>query len=220
MTRSRSKFEFDRKYKVPADAKAAVVAPSLVSDRYVQLLPAYTAGPVLQDNAQIGLDRTAVPVELDRISSSLDDLLVALGPTGANKDGAFADLLDTGAKNLDGQGQKLHDTNRDLSKALETLSGGRNDLFGTVKNLQAFTTMLATNDEPGAPPQQRPRQRLRAARRRARRPRGRPEEPRGRAERGQLVRARQPRQPHDQPQAARVGHRHRSPSSATPSPRR
>ena len=56
------------------------------------------------------------------------------------------DLLDTGAKNLDGQGQKLHDTNRDLSKALETLSGAANDLFGTVKNLQAFTTMLATND--------------------------------------------------------------------------
>ncbi|WP_457253864.1 MCE family protein [Pedococcus sp. P5_B7] len=140
------KFEFDRKYKVPADAKAAVVAPSLVSDRYIQLLPAYTSGPVLKDNATIGLDHTAVPVELDRISSSLDDLLVALGPTGANKDGAFADLLDTGAKNLDGQGQKLHDTNRDLSRALETLSGGRNDLFGTVKNLQAFTTMLATND--------------------------------------------------------------------------
>jgi phospholipid/cholesterol/gamma-HCH transport system substrate-binding protein len=140
-------FEFDRRYKVPADAKAAVVAPSLVSDRYVQLLPAYTAGPVMRDHARIGLDRTAVPVELDRISSSLDDLLVALGPNGANKDGAFADLLDTGAKNLDGQGQKLHDTNRDLSLALETLSGGRNDLFGTVKNLQAFTTMLATNDD-------------------------------------------------------------------------
>ncbi|MGO4342489.1 MCE family protein [Pedococcus sp. 2YAF34] len=140
-------FEYDRKYKVPADAKAAVVAPSLVSDRYVQLFPAYTGGPVMKDRAQIGLDRTAVPVELDRISSSLDDLLVALGPTGANKEGAFAQALDTGAKNLDGQGQKIHDTNRDLSKALETLSGGRDDLFGTVKNLQTFTTMLATNDQ-------------------------------------------------------------------------
>jgi phospholipid/cholesterol/gamma-HCH transport system substrate-binding protein len=140
-------FEYDSKYKVPADAKAAVVAPSLVSDRYVQLLPAYTGGPVMRSGAEIGLDRTAVPVELDRISSSLDDLLVALGPTGANKDGALQDLLDTGAKNLDGQGQNLHDTNRDLSKALETLSGGRNDLFGTVKNLQTFTSMLATNDQ-------------------------------------------------------------------------
>ncbi|GAB3448525.1 hypothetical protein GCM10027517_33640 [Phycicoccus ginsengisoli] len=142
----RVRFEFDRKYKVPADAQAAVVAPSLVSDRYVQLLPAYHAGPVLKDGAQIPLERTAVPVELDRISQSLDDLLVALGPDGANKNGAFADALKTGAANLDGQGQNLHDTNHDLSKALETLSGGRNDLFGTVKNLQTFTTMLATND--------------------------------------------------------------------------
>lgn len=139
-------FEYDAKYRVPANAKAAVVAPSLVSDRYVQLFPAYTSGPVMQSGAQIGLDRTAVPVELDRISQSLDQLLVALGPTGANKNGAFQDLLHTGAKNLDGQGQNLHDTTHNLSLALQTLSGGRNDLFGTVKNLQSFTTMLATND--------------------------------------------------------------------------
>jgi phospholipid/cholesterol/gamma-HCH transport system substrate-binding protein len=140
-------FEFDKKYPVPADAKAAVVAPSLVSDRYVQLFPAYKGGPKLADGARIGRDRTAVPVELDRISQSLDDLLVALGPEGANKEGAFSRLLDTGAANLDGQGQNLHDMNRDLSKALTTLSGGRDDLFGTVKNLQSFTTMLATNDQ-------------------------------------------------------------------------
>ena len=141
------RFEYDGRYSVPADAKAAVVAPSLVSDRYVQLLPAYQQGqPKLRDGARIGLDRTAVPVELDRISQSLDDLLVALGPDGANKNGAFSDLLDTGARNLDGQGQNLHDMNRDLSKALETMSGGRGDLFGTVKNLQSFTSMLAAND--------------------------------------------------------------------------
>jgi phospholipid/cholesterol/gamma-HCH transport system substrate-binding protein len=139
-------FEFDRKYRVPADAKAAVVAPSLVSDRYVQLLPAYTAGPVMHDGAHLGLDHTAVPVELDRISSSLNDLLVALGPTGANKNGAFQDLLHTGARNLAGQGQNLHDTNHNLSLALQTLAGGRNDLFGTVKNLQTFTSTLAAND--------------------------------------------------------------------------
>jgi len=143
----RVRFHYDAKYRVPADAKAAVVAPSLVSDRYVQLLPAYTGGPVMRSGATIPLDRTAVPVELDRISQSLDDLLVALGPTGANKDGALQDLLHTGARNLQGQGKAIHDTNHDLSLALQTLSGGRNDLFGTVKNLQSFTTMLATNDQ-------------------------------------------------------------------------
>jgi phospholipid/cholesterol/gamma-HCH transport system substrate-binding protein len=118
-----------------------------VSDRYVQLLPAYRGGAVLRDGARIGLDRTAVPVELDRISASLDDLLVALGPQGANAKGALSDLLATGARNLQGQGQNVHDTNRDLSLALQALSGGRNDLFGTVQNLQVFTSMLATNDQ-------------------------------------------------------------------------
>jgi len=140
------KFEFDSAVKVPAGAKAAVVAPSLVSDRYVQLLPAYTSGPVMRTESTIALERTAVPVELDRVSQSLDDLMVALGPEGANKNGALSRLLDTGAKNLKGQGTAIHDTNHDLSLALQTLSGGRNDLFSTVKNLQSFTSTLATND--------------------------------------------------------------------------
>ena len=139
-------FEYDASVKVPANAKAAVVAPSLVSDRYVQLLPAYTSGPVMKTKATIALDRTAVPVELDRVSQSMDDLMVALGPEGANKNGALSRLLDTGAKNLKGQGSAIHDTNHDLSLALQTLSGGKNDLFSTVKNLQSFTSTLAVND--------------------------------------------------------------------------
>ena len=138
--------EFDSAVKVPAGARAAVVSPSLVSDRYVQLLPAYTSGPVMRSGSTIALDHTAVPVELDRISASLDDLMVALGPDGANKNGALSRLVDTGAKNLKGQGGAIHDTNHELSLALQTLSGGRNDLFSTVKNLQSFTSTLATND--------------------------------------------------------------------------
>jgi len=138
--------EYDSAIKVPASARAAVVSPSLVSDRYVQLLPAYTSGPVMSSGSTIAQDHTAVPVELDRISASLDDLMVALGPDGANKNGALSRLLDTSAKNLLGQGGAIHDTNHDLSLALQTLAGGKNDLFSTVKNLQSFTSTLATND--------------------------------------------------------------------------
>jgi phospholipid/cholesterol/gamma-HCH transport system substrate-binding protein len=139
-------FSYDAKHRVPASAKAAIVAPSLVSDRYVQLLPVYEAGPALAAGTRIPLSRTAVPVELDRVSQSLDDLMVALGPDGANKDGALNKLLQTSAANLDGNGEKLNTTVRDLSTALSTLSGSRDDLFGTVKNLQSFTSMLATNN--------------------------------------------------------------------------
>jgi phospholipid/cholesterol/gamma-HCH transport system substrate-binding protein len=139
-------FEYDASVKVPSDAKAAIVSPSLVSDRYVQLLPAYTSGSVMVNGSTIALDNTAVPVELDRVSASLDDLMVALGPDGANKNGALSRLLDTGAKNLKGQGGAIHDTTHDLSLALQTLAGGKDDLFSTVKNLQSFTSTLAIND--------------------------------------------------------------------------
>jgi phospholipid/cholesterol/gamma-HCH transport system substrate-binding protein len=129
---------YDDKYRVPADAKAAVVSPSLVSDRYVQLLPAYTGGPAMREGADIPLERTAVPVELDQITGNLDRLSTALGRNGANKNGALSDLLDTASKNLDGNGQRIHDT--------ATLAGGPEDLFSTVKNLQSFTSTLAAND--------------------------------------------------------------------------
>lgn len=138
--------EYDPKFKVPADAKAVLVAPSIVSDRYVQLTPVWRDGPTLPDGADLGTDRTAVPVELDAIYSSLDTLNKALGPEGANADGALSDLIDTGAKNLDGNGALLNSTLKDLSLAIGTLSNQKDDLFGTIENLQDFTTTIATSD--------------------------------------------------------------------------
>jgi phospholipid/cholesterol/gamma-HCH transport system substrate-binding protein len=137
----------DADQKIPADAKAAVMSPSLVSDRYVQLLPAWTSGPVMRDGGDIPVDRTAVPVELDRVTKSLDDLAVGLGPQGANADGSLSRLLDTAARNLDGQGEHVNEAVTELSKAVGTLSGGRDDLFGTVRNLQSFTSTLAESDD-------------------------------------------------------------------------
>ncbi|MFI9007190.1 MCE family protein [Actinosynnema sp. NPDC053489] len=136
----------DRGVKVPADARAVVVAPSVVSDRYVQLAPAYTGGDVLDDNATIPRERTATPVELDELYASLDRLTTALGPNGANRDGALSELLDSAAGGLRGNGQALGDTIKQLGDATRTLSGSKDDLFGTVDNLQKFTGMLAAND--------------------------------------------------------------------------
>ncbi len=139
-------FTLDRDVRVPEHAQAVVVSPSVVSDRYVQLSPAYTGGPTLADNAVIPRERTATPVELDELYSSLDKLTTALGPNGANADGALADLLNAAAKNLEGNGQALNDTLKNLGQATRTLSGSKEDLFATVDNLQKFTAMLAAND--------------------------------------------------------------------------
>ena len=43
--RVRVSMEYDDEYKLPADAKAAIVTPTLTADRFVQIAPAYTGGP-------------------------------------------------------------------------------------------------------------------------------------------------------------------------------
>jgi phospholipid/cholesterol/gamma-HCH transport system substrate-binding protein len=155
------KMSYDDKIKLPAyadDAKvvrAAIIPPSLVSDRYVEFADYSScegACQVLPNNAMIPMNQTASPVELDDIYAALDKLNVALGPQGANKaaggsaQGALSDLIGVGAANLQGNGRALGDTVGNLSKAVQTLAHGRNDLFGTVKNLQVFTDALVAND--------------------------------------------------------------------------
>ncbi|MBC9730425.1 MCE family protein [Streptomyces sp. TRM68367] len=146
-SRVRVVLEYDKGRKVPADAQAAIINSSVVSDRYVQLLPVYRKGPVLHDGAVIPESRTAVPVELDRIFDSLHTTADALGPKGANKDGSLSRLLAVSADNLKGQGTNINQTIEDLSQAVTTLSDGRSDLFGTVRNLQVFTAALAADDK-------------------------------------------------------------------------
>jgi phospholipid/cholesterol/gamma-HCH transport system substrate-binding protein len=146
-TRVRVVMEYDAGRKVPADAQAAIINSSVVSDRYVQLLPVYRKGPALRDGDVIPEARTAVPVELDRVFDSLHTTSEALGPKGANEDGSLARLLGVSAENLEGQGENIHRTVEDLSLAVTTLSDGKGDLFGTVRNLQVFTAALAADDK-------------------------------------------------------------------------
>ncbi|MHC1404880.1 MlaD family protein, partial [Mycobacterium avium] len=59
---SKVTFSVDKKYAIPAAARAAVLSPSLVTARAIQLVPAYSGGPTLSPGAAIPLSRTAVPV--------------------------------------------------------------------------------------------------------------------------------------------------------------
>ncbi|WP_157574298.1 MCE family protein [Nocardia jejuensis] len=136
----------DRRYDIPADAKAAQITPSVVSDRYIQLAPAYRGGPKMGREATIPKDRTATPVEVDRLYKSITELADSLGPNGANKDGALNELVRTTSDNLSGNGEALGNSFTQLSKAAKALSDSRTDIFDTVKNLQAFVQMLAEND--------------------------------------------------------------------------
>ena len=144
--RVRVQMLIDEDYDIPADADAIVLAPSLVSDRYVQFSPVYDGGETMKDGAKVPLEKTATPVELDQVYGALDELSAALGPNGANKDGALSDLVDVGAANLDGNGELLNRTLTGFSQAVETLSEHRDDLFSSLDNLQTFTSALASID--------------------------------------------------------------------------
>ena len=144
--RVRVDMSVDGKYKLPADVQAVIVPPSVVSDRFVQLTPAYTGGPQLGDTATLDTDRTRVPLEFDEIFRNLDELNVALGPEGANKHGALSRLINVSAKNLKGNGAEFNGAFKEFSAAISTLAGSRTDLFATVRQLQRFTTTLARND--------------------------------------------------------------------------
>lgn len=142
----RVSMRLDHGQNIASNTDAVVVAPTLVSDRYVQLTEPYTGGQKLADGSTISQDRTAVPVEIDEMYESLNDLGQKLGPNGANENGALSDLLDVAAENLDGQGGKLNRMLGEFGKATKTLSDSDDDLFATVANLKEFNDMLVSND--------------------------------------------------------------------------
>lgn len=140
------KVSMDEGRRIPADAKAAIVAPTLVTGRYVQFAPAYTGGPALAPGGTVPVDRTGTPVEFDQTKKQLVDLVKEVGPTSKDQQGALNRFIDATATTTDGNGRALHDALIHLSKATGTLNRGGDDLFTTVRNLQAFTTSLSTAD--------------------------------------------------------------------------
>lgn len=142
----RVNFEVDRNIKVPAQALAAVVAPTVVADRYLQLAPPYDGGPTLAPGTVIPRERTASPAEFDDLLASAQKLSTSLGPQGVNSTGALSDALHTLAQNLNGNGAQINTTLDNTAQAINTLSASRDNLAGTVSNLQSFTTNLKGDD--------------------------------------------------------------------------
>ena len=100
----------------------------------------------MASGADIPLPDTGVPVELDRIYASLEDLTVALGPNGVNKDGTLDHTLAAAREAFEGNGALGNEMIRNLSEAAVTFGEGSGDLFDTVSSLAEFTEVLAQND--------------------------------------------------------------------------
>jgi phospholipid/cholesterol/gamma-HCH transport system substrate-binding protein len=138
---------FDSQYKVPADATASVLNPTVVASRVIQLSPPYTGGPALADNAVIPLERTQSPVEWDDIRNQLDKLVTELGPTPGQPKGPLGDLVEALSANLSGKGKQINTTFSALADAIGALNDGRGDLFAVTKSLALFVNALRQSDQ-------------------------------------------------------------------------
>jgi phospholipid/cholesterol/gamma-HCH transport system substrate-binding protein len=146
-TKVEAEITYDADVELPADVHAAIVPPSIVGDRFVQLTPAYDGGDRLADGAEVPLTRTQVPVELDDTYGALNDLAVSLGPKGANQNGALSELVTSAARTLSGNGAAFNETVREFSGSLGTLTTSADDIDATVDNLAKVTGTLAGKDQ-------------------------------------------------------------------------
>jgi phospholipid/cholesterol/gamma-HCH transport system substrate-binding protein len=140
-------FHYSNKYKVPANAQAAILNPTLVASRSIQLEPPYDGGPVLANNAVIPEDRTQVPVEWDDLRNNITHIINNLGPTKDQKKGPFGDIIESFADGLAGKGKQINNTLDSLSAALTTLDEGRGDFFSVLHSLALFVNALHRDDQ-------------------------------------------------------------------------
>lgn len=138
---------YNDKYKVPANATASILNPSLVASRTIQLSPPYTGGPVMKDGAVIPIERTQVPVEWDQLRESVNGILRQLGPTAQQPKGPFGELIESAADNLAAKGEQVNQTLSSLSDALTALNEGRGDFFAVTRSLALFVSALYQNDQ-------------------------------------------------------------------------
>jgi phospholipid/cholesterol/gamma-HCH transport system substrate-binding protein len=147
-TRAKVSFWVDHNYKVPAEAKAAIISPMLVTARAIQLLPAYTGnGPTMQPGAVIPEERTAVPVEFDDLRRQLQRLTQTLQPTQPGGVSPLGALINTTADNLRGQGADIRDSLIKLSHAVSVFADQRDDVFGTIKHLSILVSALQSSTD-------------------------------------------------------------------------
>ena len=123
--RGRFTMDIDHGIAVAADAKAVIVAPNLVSARFVQLTPAYDTGPRLGDGAEIPRSRTSTPVEWDEVKRQLDRLATDLGPNDVAQSSSAGRLIDSAANAMAGNGDKLRQTLAQLAGVSRILADHR-----------------------------------------------------------------------------------------------
>jgi phospholipid/cholesterol/gamma-HCH transport system substrate-binding protein len=142
-------FEVDKGVDLPADVQAVTVSTSILTDRHIELTPAYRGGPKLKNGDVLGLGRTRTPVEFDRTLAMVDKLSRALRGDGQGH-GPLGDLFNIGAQIASGNGSQIKTTLDKLSQALrlgaDNGAATKRDIQAVVASLAELTQSAADND--------------------------------------------------------------------------
>ena len=131
--------------KIPANAGAVIMAPTVVADRFVQLTPAYQGGPTMAPGTVIPLGHTAIPQSVDAVVQALTRLAQQLGPNGANRNGALSQLLHQMAVQFGNVGPDFNAAVVNFSGALHGFAQNAPAVGRTLNNLGNLTQALADN---------------------------------------------------------------------------
>jgi virulence factor Mce-like protein len=137
----------DPSVKIPADAGAVTLSPSVVTDRRVEITPVYRGGPTMRDGDRIPLDRTRTPVEIDRVFAAADRLAEQLN-SALDQGGrpALADALDVASHEFAGNGDKLRESVHGLAAAVGVGADNRDQLVRLICDVDHLTQVSAEQD--------------------------------------------------------------------------
>lgn len=143
------RMQIDSGSTIPRDAGAQIMQSALLTDRYVELGPAYTGGPMLASGAVIAASHTRSPINIDDLSRAVNDLVNALSTPGASSPSSsnVGRLVHAFAAQLDGNGKRIHDLLTSSQAALGTLNKNSPDISVITKNLAEMAQILRSRDQ-------------------------------------------------------------------------
>ncbi|MFD3705880.1 MCE family protein [Nocardia sp. NPDC058658] len=136
----------DAGVEVPSNVEAAIISPSVVTDRHIELTPPFTGGDTLKSGSHLPEQRTHTPIELEKMIETIDNFAKALGPEPGQE--GLGPLSGRALYPiLNGNGEKIRDTLGALSVALKVGTDNKDAIANIIIQLNELTTMLAENDQ-------------------------------------------------------------------------
>ena len=131
--------------KLPAKVQAYVLNPSVISDRHLELGPAYTEGDTFKDGGVIPVERTHSPISWDKLMESVKTLTQVMGPgtdtgTDGKSDEGLGALLSRTAKSWDGRGPEFGTAMSTLASASGIFGARSEDIAGLIDSLDLMMT--------------------------------------------------------------------------------